>query len=145
MRLDRLRIDSWKQRIDLAANLQKLDAALAEYASQHAAPGAVTGVNGKFEAGFGNEVEIGKFCDGLDVGLLEIGLGDFGRAGSLGCSAGAQLVFDLGNNRGCGGASVLGFEFNAVPVPGIVALGHPHAASRPEVFSNIGGARRVSG
>src|SRR5260370_5901390 len=49
MRLDRLRIDSRKQWIDLAANLQKLDAALAEYAGQHTAPGAIHRVNSEFE------------------------------------------------------------------------------------------------
>ena len=48
---DRFGVDPRKQRIQLAANLDVIDAVLGEDALQHAAPGAIHDVDGKLEAG----------------------------------------------------------------------------------------------
>ena len=73
VRQDRLRIDSGKQRIEFAANLNVVDPVLAEDALQHAAARAVHHVDGELEIGFLDCLQVDKILDGGDVGRLEVG------------------------------------------------------------------------
>ena len=120
MRLNWLRIDARKERVDFTANLHMLNAALLEDFRQHVASRAVHAVDSKLEVGFCDLVQIGKFADRFNVGRLEISFFHFGcfafRHGAF-----ADISFNLLDDcRRCGPA-VGGFELHAIPIPRIMA------------------------
>src|ERR1700674_569351 len=59
VRLDRLRINSRKQRVDFAPDLHVLNSPLAENIGENVAPRAVHAIDGELETGVNNFVEVG--------------------------------------------------------------------------------------
>src|SRR6185437_1596671 len=133
VRLDGLGINAGKQRVHLGANLDKVDAALGEDAGQHSASRAIHAVDEELEAGAGDPVDVGEFLDGGDVGLLEVGLGDRGRASRFGKRS-IELLLDGGDDCRTRRAAVTGLVLHSIPVPGIVAGGNHHPAGGVEVL-----------
>ncbi len=131
VRQNGLGIDAGEERIVLLANGHVLDAVLVEDAREHAATGAVHRVDGEFEIGAADEVEVGELADRLDVGGLEVDFLNFG-GGGLGHRAGAQFVLDDLHDGGRGRSAELAFELHAIPVPGVVAGSDHDAAGRAE-------------
>src|SRR5581483_907374 len=72
VRLNGLGIDTGKQRVQLAANLDMVDATLAENALENASSGTVHHVDSKLEAGLANQLEIDEVLDGGDVWRFEV-------------------------------------------------------------------------
>ena len=118
MRLDGLRIDSRKQRIDFAANLHMLDAALLEDVRQHVAARAIHAVDGKLEVCFRDLVQVGELADSFNVGRLEIGLLDF-RSFALRHGSVVDIPFNLlDDGRRCRSA-IRGLELHSIPSDGL--------------------------
>ena len=131
----RLGIDSRKQRIQFAANLEVIDAILGEDALQHAASGAIHHVDGKLESGFLDCLQIDEVLDGGDVGRLEIGERD---AAALALQARRiQFALDRPHDRRRARAAIIGLVLHAVPVEGIVAGGDHHAAGRAQILHRV--------
>ena len=130
MGLDRLGIDSRKQRIQILTNCNVLDAPFREDFRQHASPRAMHRINGELKLGLGNQVQIGKTTNGLDVSRLEVDFLNMGRV-AVRLGASTNLVLDELHDRRRGRAAEFGFEFHAIPVPGIVAGSDDHAARGP--------------
>src|SRR5437868_209606 len=84
VRLDRLGIDSGKERVYVGSDFNVLDPALFEDAGKDSAAGAMHAVDQKLETRFGDDVEIGKLSDAVNVWLSEVGLCDLAGGGGPG-------------------------------------------------------------
>src|SRR6185437_10183604 len=119
VRLNGLGINSGKQRVDLASDLDVRYAALSEDIGQHIASGTVHAIDGHLEIGLCDLVEISEFRDSGNVRRLEIYFFNF-CGGAFRHRAGADLSLNLSDDGRGGGASVTGLELDTVPAPGIV-------------------------
>src|SRR5258708_39472141 len=99
VRLDRLRIDAGKQRVQFLTNGDMLDAAHIENSRQNAAARTVHGVDGEFKFRLGNDVDVSEAADSSNVRLLQINFFD-GRTISFRDCAGPEFVFHLFNDGG---------------------------------------------
>ena len=98
VRLDRFRVDAREQRVNVGANLYVLDVAFGEDPGKHVAAGAIHAIDAELEAGARDGIEIGKFSDGCDVGLLEVGRLDGRLVAARHC---AQFRFNPADNCRC--------------------------------------------
>ena len=142
MRQDGIGIDARKQRVHVAANFQVRNSALAKDSSQHATPGPVHHVNGKFEVGAGDQIKINKFRNRRDVGLLEVGFQNLGWPRGFGRRSGAQLRLDFVNNSGRRRAAITRLVLHSIPVPGIVTGGNHHSAGCAKILYRVRDRRR---
>src|SRR6185437_5507656 len=136
VRLNGLGINSGKQRVDLASDLDVRYAALSEDIGQHIASGTVHAIDGDLEIGLCDLVEISELRDCGDVRRLEVCLLNFCGHGFW-HGAGPDLGLNLGDDGRGGGASIIRLELDAVPAPGIVAGGNHHTAGRAKVFHRV--------
>src|SRR5262249_19834946 len=105
VRLNRLRINSRKQRVHLAPDLHMGDASPLENVGEDVAPRAVHAVDGKLEAGLGDLLQVGKSGDGMNVSRLEVGFLDL-RPYSPWHGAGTNVVLNLGDDGRRGRSAV---------------------------------------
>jgi hypothetical protein len=129
---DRLGIDTRKKRIELLTDGDMLNAMLSENAGKNTATGAVHGIYSEVEIRFFNGGEIGELDDGSDVRGLEI---DFFNSCFL--PLGSRLIelrLDAFHDGWRGRSAECAFEFDTVPVPGIVARRDHDPASGSGLF-----------
>src|ERR1035437_2295174 len=103
-----LRVNAWKQRVQLAANLQMRNPGLLEDARQHSPPGAVHDVDGETKARLGDQAHIGEFLDGGDIGRFEINLAHPSALRSRG--RGVEVTLDLPHDLRRGRSAIGSFE-----------------------------------
>ena len=77
---NRLRLNAGKERIQLGADLDVVDAHAGEDAGEHASSRAIHAVDGVFLPRGGDPLEVGEDRDGLDIGAKKVSLGN-GAAG----------------------------------------------------------------
>src|SRR6266700_268120 len=134
VRLDRLGIDAREQGVDVAADLDVVDAEARKDVGEDGAAGAVHGVDGELEARPGNQVEVGEALDGLQVVGQEVELTNGGWLAGTGNGL-AEEAFDLGNDGGLARPAVPGLVLHAVPLRGVVRGGN-HDAARSVLFAH---------
>jgi hypothetical protein len=81
VRRNRLRLNAGKERIQLGADLDVVDAHAGENAREHTSSRAIHAVDGVFLPRGGDPLEVGEDRDGLDIGAEKVSLGN-GAAGS---------------------------------------------------------------
>ena len=135
---------SGKQRIQLLANRDIVDAAVLEDLRQHAAPRTVHRIHRETEVRFGNEIEVREFADRFRVCRFQV---DFFKRDRLavGHGAGADFFFNHLHDGGSGRPAKLRFELHAIPVPGIVTGCDDHSAGSALAFYGKRNRRRRSG
>ncbi len=138
---NRLRLDAGKERIQLGADLDVVDAHARKDAGEHASPRAVHAVDGVFLPGCGDPLEIGEDGDGLDIRAKKVSLGN-GAAGSGHRQLSPQITFDRRHDRRAARSAITGFEFHPIPLRRIVAGGDHHSTRRAQMFYRVGESRR---
>jgi hypothetical protein len=140
MRLDRLGIDAGKKWIVLKTDLDVIDAELVEDAGKNAAAGAVHAVDGQLHAGLCDQVEVGEFRDGIDIGSHEIFFGD---GGFLLCcwQLRSKVGFNFRDDRGATRTAIAGLVLHTIPLEGVVAGSDHDAAGCARMQHGIGQGR----
>ena len=129
---DGLGVDAGKEGVDGAADLDEIDTETSEDAAEQGAARAIHGVDAEFEAGLGDEIEIGEFLNGGHVGGDEINFLD--GCGGRGAGDGrAQVALNGGDDRRAAGAAEPCLVLDAVPLEGVVRGSNHDAAGRAEV------------
>ncbi len=138
VRLDRFRVDSREQRVDLAANFHHFQSVLAQDVAENKPPRAVHVIHRDLESGFADQIKVGELRDGRDVRRPEIHFLDRGRCAFR---HRPQLRLDLRDDPGRRRSAVFCLEFHAVPRPRVVARRDHYPARRVEMFHAIGNRR----
>jgi hypothetical protein len=120
VRLNRLRIDTRKQRIHLLPDRNKRNATLLKDPRKNSASRTIHRVDGELEPGFADQIHVGKAADRGDIRRLQISFFD-GRLRAFRHRANAHLFFNFFHDGGRGRPAELPFELHPIPVPGIVA------------------------
>src|SRR3954468_4931453 len=120
VRLDRLGINFWKQRINFLPNRHKLDSMIFKYLRENAAPRTVHGIDGELESGLRDQIKISKPGHRTNVSGLQINFLDVSVL-SVRSRPGRGLLLDHFHNCRSRRSAELCFEFNPIPVPGIMA------------------------
>ena len=127
VRLDRLRIDSRKQRIDIPANLHVIYADARKNIRQDCQPRSVHRVDRKLHPRLRNQIEIGEALNRLQIRRQKINL--FNRRRLVGLRHRlVKIAFNRRNNRRLARPAVPCLVLHAVPLRGIVRRRNHDAA-----------------
>src|SRR5206468_8338927 len=84
VRFNWLGVDSRKERVDVAADLDVIHPEARKDFGQDGAAGAIHGVDGELEAGLRNQIKVGEALDGLEVVGQKVEEANFGGLGGAG-------------------------------------------------------------